>query len=148
MQSVNFNLSMLRINILGCQARDSFFSSRQRGSRERSGCIAQQRQRNTRPGQRQRSSCARSGGSSTQGVGNLCVHRKRQRRSSASFCGMSQFHFFFPLDNILLLSDLFSLDSVHLEILCRNESLARYAKDALGKGKTGKLHCCFNQLYL
>lgn len=40
------------------------------------------------------------------------------------FAVCHNFTFFFPLDNILLLSDLFSLDSVHLEILCRNESLA------------------------
>lgn len=31
---------------------------------------------------------------------------------------------FFALDDILLLNDLFSPDSLHLEILCRNESLA------------------------
>lgn len=31
---------------------------------------------------------------------------------------------FFTLDYILLLSDFFSPDSLHLEILCRDESLA------------------------
>lgn len=40
---------------------------------------------------------------------------------------------FFPFDNT---NDLLSPDSVHLEILCRNEFLASYAEDALGKGKT------------